>query len=482
MAQREFLHGVEVKTAPVVQAAADVNMSVIGVIGIAPYADPDVWPLDRPVLVSGSDRQKIGALTKTAPTDAVDVGTLPDAFAAMLDECSPLVVAVRVAGQTSYNAADIPRLVGGIDGQGAYHGVHVFLASESMTGYRPRLLCAPGYTHQASKAALVGVTVSDAGSGYTAGTYPLTITDKTGTGAQAQIIIGDDGKIASVNVTANGSGYSAPTFSLPAEAGKGTGGKLEADLSDLDNAVAAELKTIANRLRAVVFIDGPNSNAEDAIKAAAQGGDRVMMIDPWLVRETDGVSKILPPSAKFAALQSYSDQTYGFWRSVSNQPLHGVTGLARPVDFVLGDQNSAANILNANYISTIIRRAGTGYVSWGNRALDGSFLCVTRVTDEICDALMLAVITFLDMGIDKNFVTEVVSFVNAYLRQMISKGAITGGTCWADTSLNTASAVTNGQVFFDFDYGPIYPAERITFRASINDGYVSTIFSNEGTD
>ncbi|MCT6819478.1 MAG: hypothetical protein M3009_03265 [Bombella apis] len=106
---------------------------------------------------------------------------------------------------------------------------------------------------------------------------------------------------------------------------------------------------------------------------------------------------------------------------------------------------------------------------------------MTRTLDDINDALLLAVMQFVDRGIDKNFVTEITAFVNSYLRQLISKGAITGGRCWADTSLNTASAVTNGQVYFDFDVGPVYPAERITFRSTINDGYVTTIFTGSNS-
>ena len=84
---------------------------------------------------------------------------------------------------------------------------------------------------------------------------------------------------------------------------------------------------------------------------------------------------------------------------------------------------------------------------------------------------------FVDRGIDRNFVTEVVEFVNAYLRQIKAKGAILDGKCWANTQLNTASSVTNGQVYFDFDIGPVYPCERITFRSSINNNYVQTTFN-----
>lgn len=472
----DFLHGPEVKQAPVTQPATDVNMSTIGVIGIAPYADPSVWPLDTPVLVSGYDTALIGALTTNAPDGATDTGTLPAAFSSMLDECSPVVVAVRVDGKTAYDPATLPNIIGGIDKDGAYHGVHVFLSAESVVGYRPRLLCAPGYTQQKSQKALVGVSVDSAGTGYTPGAYPLGISDSSGVNAQATVTVGSDGSVISVQMTASGSGYSKPSFTLPANAGSGSGVRLSADIADLDNAVIAELKPIAERLRAVVFADGPNASATDAFAAAQAGGNRVMMVDPWVVKDINGVSQVIPPSSKFAALQAWVDQNLGFWRSLSNQTLHGMTGLSRPVDFVMGDESSAANMLNSHNITTIIRRAGVGYVSWGNRALDGSFLCVQRTIDEVNEALLAASMQFVDIGMNKNYVTEVVQFVNAYLRDLQAKGAITGGKCWADQQKNTPSALKSGHIFFNFDIGPTYPAERITFTSMINDDYVTTIF------
>lgn len=473
---KDFLHGPEARTAPVTQPAADVDLSTIGIIGIAPYADPEKWPVDTPVLVSGADTQLIGALTANAPDDAIDTGTLPAAFASMLDECSPIIVAIRVEGKTSYDPGTLPSIIGGIDKNGAYTGVHGFLSAESLTGYRPRLLCAPGYTHQTSKGAVTGITIASSGSAYMPGEYGLMITDATGTGAKATATIGNDGTVTGVTVTANGSGYSKPTASLPADAGSGSGARFSLNIADISNAVVAELKGIAERLRAVVFADGPNTNFTDAVAAAQEGGDRVLLIDPWIVREINGISQAVPPSAKFAAKQAWVDRNLGFWRSVSNQALNGLTSLSRPIDFVIGDESSAANMLNARNIATIIRRAGTGFVTWGNRALDGSFLCVTRMVDEVNDALLQASMQFVDEGITANYVTAVTQEVNAYLRQLQARGAITGGKCWADKSLNTPNEIKNGHISFNFDLGAVYPAERITFTSTINDDYVTTIF------
>ncbi|WP_168194417.1 phage tail sheath C-terminal domain-containing protein [Formicincola oecophyllae] len=486
MATQDFLHGVETLSTAVSQPLVSVDLSTIGLIGTAPGADPAAFPLNTPVLVSGSDAVLVGKLVSQLPAaqggtpnlNPSQAGTLPMAVSTILDECSPVMVVVRVE-EGSSESATIANIMGGVDAQGNYTGVHAFQAAEAITGRRPRLLCAPGWSHQSVAEALVSIQVAEGGSGYTPGLYHLTITDSAGTGAQASATVDSTGKVASVTLLSNGAGYKAPSFALPAAAGQGTGASFSASIATIDNGVVAELKTIAEKLRAVIFADSADQGQAAAIAAAAMGGGRVMLIDPWIVRDDGtGTSVTFPASGKFAAKQAYLDQAVGFWRSVSNQPLNGVTALSRPIGFVVSDQSCAANLLNAAYVSTIIRQAGRGYTTWGNRALDGSFLCVTRTVDEVNETLLQSVLQFVDMNIVKNFVTEVVEAVNAYLRQLKSKGAITGGKCWADTALNTPEAVMNGQVFFDFDIGPAYPAERITFRSAINNDYVTTIFNN----
>lgn len=482
-----FLHGAEVQNvARASQSASTIDISVIGIVGTAPYADAAQWPLNTPILVSGDDVSLIAALAANDPANEGDVGTLAPAFSDILDECAPVVVAVRVEAVSSsgnmvgasYDKATIPNVVGGLTASGSYTGVHCLLAAESVTGKRPRLLCAPGWTHQTNANGIVGVAITNAGSGYAPGTYPLAITDNDGTGAAATVTVDDSGAVTLVTITANGSGYSSPTFTLPADAGGGTGAAFGATIATATNAVVAELKGIADQLGAVIYADGPNTNATDAITAAAEGGARVMLIDPWFIKENNaGVNTSFPPSAKFAAKQAYVDSSVGFWASVSNKPLNGLLGLTRPIDFVLGSQTCQANVLNSSNVTTIVRTP-KGYTTWGNRALDGSFLCVTRTVDVINASVMSAVLQFVDEGITTNFVTEVVQYVNAYLRKLTALGAITGGKCWADTALNTAASVMSGQVYFDFDIGPVYPAERITFRSSINDGYISTIFTS----
>ena len=64
-----------------------------------------------------------------------------------------------------------------------------------------------------------------------------------------------------------------------------------------------------------------------------------------------------------------------------------------------------------------------------------------------------------------------------HLRDLVSLGAILGGTCWPDPDLNSAANIAQGKVFFNFDFTPPYPAEHITFRSHLVNTYISEVFA-----
>jgi len=70
----------------------------------------------------------------------------------------------------------------------------------------------------------------------------------------------------------------------------------------------------------------------------------------------------------------------------------------------------------------------------------------------------------------------VTNSVNAYLRRLKAVGAILGGRCYADPELNTPENIALGRVYFDFDFTPPFPAERITFRSHMVHDYLSEVF------
>lgn len=393
-----FNHGVdvvEIDSGP--RAIRTVRTGVIGIVGTAPGADAAAYPLNTPVLVAGN-RAEAAKLDTTA--DGTGGGTLPAALDGIFDQIGAVVVVVRVE-EGADEAATLVNVVGGIDGAtGNYEGVHALLGAESVVGYAPRLLCAPGFTHQRP--------------------------------------------------------------------------------SDAANPVVSELVGIAERMRAVIIADGPNTTDAAAVAYAGDWDSaRVYAVDPWVkVMNSAGDIVSEPASARVAGLIAKTDNDAGFWHSPSNRPLNGIVGTSRPVDFKIGDSASRANLLNEQGITTIIN--SDGFKLWGNRGQSSdpkwTFLSVRRTADVINDSLQRAHLWAVDRNITKTYVQEVTDGVNAYLRHLKTQGAILGGECWADPDLNTAASIAEGKAYFNFDFTPPYPAENIVFRSHLVNDYLEEVF------
>jgi phage tail sheath protein FI len=467
-----FLHGVEVLQIDTgARPIQTVRSSVIGLIGTAPDADADKFPLNTPVLIARrGEMQGIG-----------EAGTLPAALDLIYDQAGAVVVVVRVAaGQNE--GATINSVRGGINNStGAYEGVHAFLAAENEVGFAPRVLIAPGYTHQRSTNGILSIAVNAQGAGYT--TAPaVTISAPAAGGKQATAVAvlgtGDNaGKVVSVTITDPGSNYTTnPTVTLaapPAGGAQATAGTI--NRGTVRSEVLAEMLGIAQRLRAVIIADGPNTTDAAAIQIADDfGSDRIYVVDPWVLRDGSSV----PASPAVAGLINKVDNERGFWWSPSNNEINGIEGTARAIDFTLGDYTSRANLLNEAKIATIVREQG--FRLWGNRTLamdpKYAFLSVRRTADMINESILRGHLWAVDRCITATYLEEVQESVRGYLRSLKSRGAILGGDVWVDPELNTPATIANGQVFFDFEFTPPYPAERVTFRSHLVNSYVVDLF------
>lgn len=403
--------GVATSTAAQVATAVAASSSANALVGVANTAGSsgsgvaaavaaaalaggvdEPFPLDTPVLIAGSraEAAKLGA-----------TGTLPAALDGIFDQIGAVVIVVRVANEET-DAETLANVVGGVNsGTGNYEGVHALLAAESVVGFSPRILCAPGFTHQ-----------------------------RPGSPAGA-------------------------------------------------NPVVAELVGIAERLRAVIIADGPNTTDAAAILYSDDfGSNRVFLVDPWVrIADASGNIVVEPASARVAGLIAKTDNDRGFWWSPSNQPINGIVGTARAVDFKLGDANSRANLLNEREVATIIRQ--DGYRLWGNRTLSSdpkwAFLSVRRTADMLNDSLQRAHLWAVDRNITKTYIEDVVEGVNAYIRSLVAQGALIGGRCWADPDLNTPANISQGKVYFNFDFTAPYPAEHITFNSILTTDYLEEL-------
>ncbi len=379
----QFLHGVNViEVTSGARAVRTAKSSVIGVIGTAPEADEEKFPLNKPVLIAGSLKEA-AKLGKS--------GTLPSAVNGIFSQVGATVVVIRV----EESEETLKNIIGGVDEEtGEYEGIQAFLSSESIVHVAPRILIAPQFTHQ-----------------------------------------------------------------LPEDAG---------------NPVVSALIPIAEKLRAIIVADGPNTNDEEAIKwRKSVGSSRVYVVDPWVKVFTEGKEETLPSSPFVAGLIAKVDSV---WQSPSNKEINGIVGTSRAIDFTLGDTSCRANHLNENEVTTIIHQ--NGYKLWGNRTCSDdskwAFLPVRRTADLINDSLLRAHLWAVDRNITKTYIDDVIESVNSYLASLKAQGAIISGRCYETPELNTPANIASGKVYFDFEFTPPYPAEQITFRSHlVNDSIVS---------
>ena len=384
----DFLHGCEVvEIAGGTRPIKVVKSSVIGLIGTAPEADADAFPLNEAVLIPGN---------QTLAAKLGSTGTLKDAIDGIFDQVGPMVVVVRVE-----EGADIAATISNIVGDGtAQTGVHAFLGAQSHVHVTPKILIAPGFTSQR--------------------------------------------------------------------------------IDDLANPVVAELLGIAERLRAVVIADGPNTTHADAITYREDwGSPRIYVVDPavmvWDTTLNAPVNK--PVSSRVAGLISKMDNEVGYWASPSNNVINGIVGLTRAVDFNLSDPNCAANYLNENEVATIVHE--DGYRLWGNRTCSDdplwAFLSVRRAHDMVYESIEQAFRWAMDKPFSAQLILDIQGSVNAFLRHQKAIGAILGGKCWLDPELNTKETMMAGQLYLDFDNEAPAPLERLSFRAHRNNGYYTEL-------
>ena len=245
-------------------------------------------------------------------------------------------------------------------------------------------------------------------------------------------------------------------------------------------AVANALVSAADRLRAVAVIEGPSTT--DAAATAYRdnfGARRAFLVDPGVkVTDADDETVDRPVSPYVAGVIARSDAERGFWWSPSNRLIHGIVGASREIDFALGDANARANLLNEKAVATVIRQ--TGYRLWGNRTCSAdpkwAFLSVVRIADALDDSLLRAHLWAVDRNITRTYLEDVAEGVNAYIAELVGLGALLGGRCYPTPDLNTPATVAAGKVYFSFDFNPVYPAERVTFRSRLVNDYIEELF------
>jgi len=124
-----------------------VNTAVIGVVCTANDADPQAFPLNTPTLITNVN-QAIGK--------AGESGTLVHSLDAIADQCSPVIVAIRVEeGDTEDETTS--NIIGNTV-NGKYTGLKALRSAQTQLGVKPRILGVPAYDNKFVAAELAAIS------------------------------------------------------------------------------------------------------------------------------------------------------------------------------------------------------------------------------------------------------------------------------------------------------------------------------------
>ena len=245
-------------------------------------------------------------------------------------------------------------------------------------------------------------------------------------------------------------------------------------------AVGTALVALADKLRGLAILDGPNTT-DEAVMAYAEnfGARRGFLVDPGVQYwdTTADATVDAPGSAWVAGLFAWTDSEYGFWASPSNKEFVGITGTTRPIEFLDGDETCRANLLNNANITTIIR--DDGFRLWGNRTLssDPKWAFVTRVRtmDIVMDAILYGHKWAVDRSITATYIKDVTEGLQAFMRDLKAQGAIINFEVYADPELNTASQLEQGKVYWNIRFTDVPPAENPNFRVEVTNQWLTEV-------
>lgn len=242
--------------------------------------------------------------------------------------------------------------------------------------------------------------------------------------------------------------------------------------------VTTELVSIAEKLRGFAYANAYGcETVSDAIAYRAGFGAReLMLIWPDFV-SWDTVANANAPASAIAralGLRAKLDEQVGWHKTLSNVPVNGVSGLSKDIYFDLQNPATDAGLLNADEVTTLIRRDGFRF--WGSRTCSAdplfAFENYTRTAQVLADTMAEGHFWAVDKPMHASLVRDIVEGINAKFRELKRGGYIIDGQCWFDEAANDKDTLKAGKLFLDYDYTPVPPLENLLLRQRITDRYL----------
>lgn len=253
-----------------------------------------------------------------------------------------------------------------------------------------------------------------------------------------------------------------------------------------ETAVVSQMKAICDKIRAIGLVDAPiGTTVQEAITGRGPEGtinfntssDRVILCYPHLkVYDSELDTNILQPySQRLAGVIAAKDVNKGYHWSPSNTEINGIVGVEKQLTSMINDPTSEVNTLNEAGILTVFNSYGSGFRTWGNRSAafpasthPTNFINVRRTADILHESVEYSMLQFIDFPIDNGLIDSISESVNAFIRNLIGRGALIDGKCYYNPDKNPVTEIANGHLLFDVEFMPPTPAERITFESFID--------------
>lgn len=250
--------------------------------------------------------------------------------------------------------------------------------------------------------------------------------------------------------------------------------------------VRGTMEVVAGKLKAIAYAAAPKGTTlSKALEGRGPLGninfqtssDRVQLFFPYVT----GLLGLESLATHAAGLRMKTDVEQGYWFSISNRELLGVTGVEIGLTARADDPQSETNRLNEKGITTVFNSYGTGYRMWGNRLACfptvshiKNFEVAQRTGDVIDESIRRFELQYIDRPIDDALIDSLLGSIRTYLGTLQS---IVGYSVDLDYDYNLADAFSKGQVPLKYEYTPKLPAERISNASVMTRKYLANLVS-----
>lgn len=249
----------------------------------------------------------------------------------------------------------------------------------------------------------------------------------------------------------------------------------------LDTApVTDALVSVAKKLKAFAYASCDDcATLADAKTYREQFGARELMLiwPDFTTWDTVANTQVKALTIAMAlGLRAKLDQDVGWHRVLSNIPVQGALGISADVYFDYLTPGTDADLLNEAGITTLVKR--NGFRFWGSRTCDkGNFVfeSYTRTAQVIADTIGEGVFEYTDKPMHASLVRDIIDAINKQLGALTRQGALLGGRCWFDPSLNETTDMQAGKLAISYDYTPAPPLEDLRLRQTFTDVYIADL-------